>query len=648
MRGRNFWIGLLGVTWTLLGVSIGSIRAAETPPAVEKLGKAISLPPLTDVAGQPVALDKDPHAKLVAVVFLSFECPVANSYIDPLNQLAQKYADRGVKLLGVIPGEEAAGDLRKSVQEFQFRFPVVADPKLQLADLFKATITPEVFVLDHNRVLRYRGRIDNTWAARLRKNASTTEYELRNALDELLAGKPVTTPATKSIGCPVRQDTSGTPITTKVTYYKDILPILQTNCQSCHRPGEVGPFSLMTYKQAVNWASDIEDYTHSGKMPPWKPTTGPAFENERRLSDKELNLISEWVKGGTPAGDPKDAPKPAVFTEGWQLGKPDLVLTVQDDFHVGPSGNDTFRCFVLPTNLKEDVYVVAVDVRPGNPSVVHHTLNFFDTSGTGRKLEAEARLTAKPGEQDHGPGYSVAMGVGFRPAPPGPDGKPTFGGVGGWAPGQMPHLLPEGYGYFLPAGSDMLVQVHYHRNGKPEKDRTSIGLYFAKKPKMKAYRTVTVGGEFLVIPPGASEFKAKGTRYLDRDCLLHSVLPHMHLLGKSVKVTITPPNSEPITLVGIDDWDYNWQETYWFRKPIPVKAGTKLEIEAIYDNSNRNPNNPSNPPRWVKVGEQTTDEMLFGFVGATTPDGSNVRLLRVPPTPIPAGTPTPKPGPVGQ
>src|SRR5262249_740962 len=256
---------------------------------------------------------------------------------------------------------------------------------------------------------------------------------------------------TKAVGCSivvdrnVRKDGA-------VTYYRDVLPILQNNCQSCHRPGEVGPFSLVTYKQAVNWASDIKEYTRSRQMPPWKITDGIAYHNERKLSDKEISALAAWVDGGTPEGNAKDAPKVKEFTDGWMLGKPDLILEAKEDFVVAPGGRDVFRCFVLPTGLTEEKYIVAYEVKPTNSRVVHHTLNFIDTAGQARALETrgqEREKDKKETDYDRGPGYSQSMGIGFLPR----------GAIGGWAPGQQPYQLPDGYGWRLPKGSDVVLQV---------------------------------------------------------------------------------------------------------------------------------------------------------------------------------------------
>jgi peroxiredoxin len=616
-------------SWTLLaGVIVGGglflahIVRADSPMDVDKLNKKIDPFTLTDSAGKPVSGPAWSGKKVAVVVFLSFDCPVSNSYSSTLAALYKSYSGMDVAFLGIAAGDELTNvELAKKSAEYKIPFPVVRDDGYKVADLLKAKTSPEAFVLDHNHVLRYRGRIDNTWSARLRRNRQTTDHELKDALDALLAGKPPKTPATLAVGCPITRD-QATKKDGKVTYYRDVLPILQTHCQQCHRPGEVGPFALMTYRQAVNWASDIKEYTHDRKMPPWKPVEGLPFHNERKLSDKELATLAAWADDDTPEGNPRDAPPPHTYTEGWQLGKPDLVLTVPEDMTVGPSGKDIFRCFVLPTGLTEDKVVVAVEVRPRNNRIVHHTLNFFDTTGQARELaQKEKDRTKKPSEQDHGPGYSVSMGIGITRT----SGAGQIGGLGGWAPGQRARFLPEGYGYPLPKGSDVILQVHYHRNGREEKDRTSIGLYFAKKPGVKPYKSMVIPGRFVVIPAGNSHFRVKGSIEVHEDVLLHSVMPHMHMLGKEIKVTMTPSDGKTTTLVHITDWDYNWQETYFLKQPVKVKAGTKFAVEAYYDNSDKNPSNPFNPPQWVRFGEQTDNEMCFVFLGATN-DASRRRI----------------------
>jgi peroxiredoxin len=618
-------------TLTAAALSLGlTAPVCADNPSRAQLNQKIANVTLKDAAGKTTSLHDLKGKKATVVVFLSFDCPVSTSYSQPLAELAKQYAKQGVAFLGLtVNQDETPAQVAKQARAFDLPFPVYLDRKLAAADALKADVTPEVFLLDCDFVLRYRGRIDNGYYARLKKNQQVTKQDLRQALGELVSGRKLSVQATEPIGCSIPRDEKPAVKVGRVTYYRDVLPILQKNCQTCHRPGEVGPFSLMTYRQAVNWASDLKDYTQRGLMPPWKVVEGGPFHNERKLTAKELATLAAWVDGNTPEGDRKQAPPPAKFPAGWRLGKPDLVLTVAGDFQIGPAGRDVFRCFVLPTNLMQDRDVVALEVRPGNPRVVHHALLFIDTKGAGRKLEAKARKAPPseddphgPEDLDRGPGYSTSMGVGFLPT----------AGLGGWAPGQLPRFLPDGTGMRLPKGSDIVMQLHYHRNGKLEKDRTSIGLYFAKKPVKREYQGgVLSGGYFFAIPAGAERHPLKGQSYAAADFTLHSVMPHMHMLGKEIKLTLTPPDGPARTLMAIKEWDYNWQETYVFREPVRVKAGSRLDVEAIYDNSSKNPRNPFDPPRRVTFGEQTTNEMCFIFLGGVSDrPGPRLPLQRQP------------------
>lgn len=605
-------------------VSAPAFLRAGSDVVVDKLNKKIDNITLHDAAGKPRSLYDLKDKKAIVVVFLSFDCPVSTSYSSILSELAKSYRDKQVAFVAVNSSDDGdAAHIAKRATDYKLPFSIFKDEHFRAADAFKAQAVPSAFVLDRNFVLRYRGRIDNGYYARLKKNARITRHDLRQALDEVLAGKAVSEPAAKPIGCPIVRERK-TRKDGPVTFYRDVLPIVQKSCQECHRPGAVGPFALMTYKQAVNWAEDIKQYTQERKMPPWKPVEGPAFHNERKLADKDIATLAAWVDGGTPQGNPKDAPPPRKFVAGWQLGQPDLVLTMPEEMIVGPSGPDLFRCFVLPTHLSEDKFVTAVEVRAGNSRIVHHTLNFFDTSGKGRELEKKAREEKETEQGDRGPGYSSAMGLGFRPT------AGQVGGLGGWAPGNLPHRLPHGYGYFLPKNSDLIIQVHYHRNGRVEKDRTSIGLYFAKASNTKRWKGMVLRGRFWLIPPRQERFRVTGDLEVRQKCKLYSVMPHMHMLGREVKVTLTPPGGQARTLVAIKDWEYNWQETYFFKKPLTLQPGTRLAVEAIYDNSDKNPYNPFSPPRWVKFGDQTTDEMCYIFFGATSETPGRIKVRRNP------------------
>ena len=600
---------------TLAASFLAAPIAFADAPRVEP-GQKIELGVLRDAAGKtPVAGDAN-NRKATVVVFLSFDCPVSTGYSAELAELFRRHAPRGVAFAAVCPGDDDAERLARHAQEFALPFPVLADPRLTAADAFGARATPEAFVLDGDSVLRYRGRIDDGFTARLKKNARTTRHDLRQALDEVLAGKMVSEPVTEPVGCPIHRPRT-TAVDQSVTFHRDVLPVLQRRCQECHRPNDVAPFSLLTYKQAVRWGTDIKEFTQSRRMPPWKPVESHGqFGNERDMPEAETALLARWVDAGMPEGDPKDAPPPRRFREGWQLGQPDVILEPPEDVVIGPDGRDLFRVLVFPSNFTEDRYLSAFEVLPGNKRVVHHTLNIIDTTGAARRVqEAEAKRARLPDERDEGPGYSALMGLGFLALPP----RVLL--LSGWAPGMQYQMLPDGMGYRVPKGSDFVVQIHYHRTGRVERDRTRVGLYFAKKPVKRSHTVTAIPGLFTMIPAGRERFKVGGGFWVNEDFDICSVMPHMHLLGREIKATLTFPDGTTKTLIWIKDWDFNWQEFYFLKEPIHVPAGSRFDVVAYYDNSAKNPSNPNSPPRMVFVGEQTTNEMCLVFLGCATEKG---------------------------
>ena len=604
----------------------GITGAFGAEPSRSNVGKQIEVPQ------QASAAMKD--AKVKVIVVLNFDCPIAANYINPLSAMASKNKSHGVAFVGVYPGDDTDAELARNVREYKPGFPIVRDQRHAIVKALAATTTPEVFVLDSKRVLRYRGRIDDQYTEERKKNAKVTRYDLRDAIDAVLAGKPIAEPATPPFGCPIPPFVATEDTSAKITYHRDVLPILQGRCQDCHRPGDVGPFSLMNYKQAVAHGSQIKDYTQSRRMPPWKAVGGPAYQHDRTMPDKEIETLAAWVDAGMPEGDPKHAPEPRKFTTGWALGKPDLILKMQKVFVLGPNGPDHFQCVVLPTGLTEDMFVVAYEVRPGNARIVHHVVSYFDASGTARIMERDALAKQMKGGLDVGPGYPSPMGIGFKPKNPA-----DVGSLGGWTPGMRGVAMAEGTGMYLPRNSDVVLQMHYHRTGKQETDQTEIGLYFAKNQRgVKPLEPIVIPGKFVssrnfepfeTIPAGDDAYRAVGKVAIDQNCHVYGVLPHMHMLGTSIKITMKQPGQKEEILVNIPEWDYNWQEVYSFKEPIAVKAGTIFTVEGTYDNSAKNLHNPSTPPIDVKRGDQTTDEMLFGFLRATVdkPGSLKVRVL---------------------
>jgi hypothetical protein len=392
------------------------------------------------------------------------------------------------------------------------------------------------------------------------------------------------------------------------TYHRDVERILQARCQECHRPGQVAPFPLLTYEHARKRASDIATVTEHRTMPPWHASTkeGGPFRDVAILSDAERATLADWSEAGAPEGDPKDAPKPRTWNSEWALGTPDLVLTMPQSYTLAAEGRDELRVFVVPSGLTEGKWIAAVDFRPGNAKVVHHVLSAFDVRGAARKLDAA----------DPEPGYHSVGGYGMIPS----------GGLGGWSPGKRPIRYADGVGRYLPAGADILIQVHYHRSGKVETDATSIGLYYCKAPVDKQLRGAMVTpprpGLFqrprLLIPAGDPNYEVTGTLTLSEDSHLVAVTPHMHWIGKDFLLKATRPDGSSTTLIKIDDWDFNWQMGYDYATPVALPKGTRIDMVAHFDNSAANPDNQNKPPADVRWGEQTTDEMCIGFLHLTS------------------------------
>ena len=384
-----------------------------------------------------------------------------------------------------------------------------------------------------------------------------------------------------------------------VTFNRDVAPVVYANCVACHHDGEVAPFPLVTFADVAKHAKQIAAVTATRYMPPWKPQPGWGhFVGERRLTDGQIKMLADWAAAGAPEGT-GTAPPPPAFTAGWQLGPPDLVVKMPQPFHVAADGNggrDVYRAFAVPLNLARDQFVTAVEFRPDSKTVIHHALFFLDANGAGRKKEAA--------EHDGQPGY-VSFG--------GP-GIPITGSLGGWAPGAMPEPLPAGWGRLVRAGSDLILQCHFHPTGKPEVEQATVGLYFAKQPPTRVIAAGNVHTFAINIPAGDATYVRDAAYTVPVDVDVIGITPHAHLLCRDMKAWAELPDGKRQNLIWIDDWDFNWQGTYRCADPVRLPAGTVVHMRYTYDNSAANERNPNAPPKRVRYGEQTTDEMAFLFL----------------------------------
>jgi hypothetical protein len=474
--------------------------------------------------------------------------------------------------------QDSLAQMAHLARAHRIEFPLLRDPGNAVADRFSAQRTPEVFVLDSERVIRYRGRVDDQYGIGYARPAPK-QRDLAAAIDEVLAGKPVSRPITEPSGCLIgrvqRQPARG-----EITYSNQIARILGRHCVSCHRAGSIAPFALTSYEDAAGWAETIREVVCDRRMPPWdaSPEYG-VFSNDPSLSEDEKELMKKWVDNGAPRGDPKDLPEPLRFVEGWRIPKPDLVLSMPQPYNVPAKGVVRYQYFTVDPGFKEDKWIQASEVRPGNPAVVHHVVVIVQPPG------------APSPAQRGGIGEPVALGV----------------------PGMWPLIFPEGTARFVPAGSKLVFQMHYTPNGTVQTDQTSVGLLFADPKKVqKAIRSDMAINVELKIPARAADYANSAEYRFGQDAILFSLFPHMHLRGKSFRFTAVYADGKQETLLDVPRYRFDWQNQYILAKPKLMPEGTILKCEAHFDNSENNLNNP-NPDAAVRFGEQTWNEMLVGY-----------------------------------
>lgn len=370
---------------------------------------------------------------------------------------------------------------------------------------------------------------------------------------------------------------------TTPTFNKDVAPIFYKNCTACHRPGEIAPMSLVTYKEVRPWARAIREKVATREMPPWHPDPKYGqWENDRRLSQQDIDTIVAWIDGGAKEGNPKDLAPPAKYPSGWQIGEPDVVFQMPTEYTVPAEGAVPYQYFTVPTNFKEDRYIQGMEARAGNLSVVHHIVIYVREPGPRRQRR-----------QDIGTGL-----------------------LGALSPGQTPFISKPGTAKLIKAGSDLVFQLHYTPNGAETKDRSYIGLIFAKQPVEKVITTTAAFDVRFVIPAGAQNHEIRAVYEFEQDSHIVSLMPHMHLRGKDIIYRAYYPDGRSEVLLSVPKYDFNWQVYYYPARPLMMPRGTRIEAIAHYDNSSKNPLNPD-PTKDVRFGEQTWDEMMNAFFDYT-------------------------------
>ena len=475
-------------------------------------------------------------------------------------------------------------DVKGYVSDCKITFSVAKDYDQRMAVSLGATRTPEIFVIDRGGRIVYQGRVDDQYEPGVARK-KVTQHDLRDAIVSLVEGRTPDVKQTLAVGCLIGRSRDEV-TSTEVTYCRDIVAVLQKHCIECHREGEIGPFALDDFDEVVGWADMSLEVIDEGRMPPWhaSPEHG-SFANSRNMMAEEKDLLRRWVDAGMPYGDAGDLPPAKLFTNGWRLpAEPDLVIPMSERaFKVPADGTVEYQYYVVDPGFTEDKWVKAAEVIPGNASVVHHCIAF-----------------TRPPD-----------GFEFR----------DIGLLSAFVPGQIRSPLPEGYAQKVPAGSRIVFQMHYTPTGTPTEDVTRLGLVFAD-PDEVTHEVFALGGveQEFEIPPGAGNFPVKGSiSGFPRNGFLLSVMPHMHLRGKSFEFRLDRGNSNDV-LLEVPAYDFNWQHNYELTEPLPLDQVESLSFTAIFDNSEENPFNPDHTEH-VTWGDQTWQEMAVTFVTVAQPIG---------------------------
>lgn len=538
-------------------------------------------------------LDDFGQPKAFVIAFLTTECPLVQRYLPRLKELSRQYRDREVQFIAVNIGEDdSIKQIAYQAMERGVEFPFVKDFDGSCAKALGATRTPEVVVLDATKGIRYRGRIDDQYRTGGVKSAPDRQ-DLREALDDVLAGREVKVAETVVDGCAItfpefHPDDSW-------TYAKDIAPLMNKHCVECHRPGTAAPFVLTSFEKVSAKAKAIAEVVEEERMPPWfaHPDFG-TFINRRGLTSQERQTILQWARGGRAPGDLSAAPPPPEFPdEKWLIGEPDLVVTAARPVTLPAQGDIAYHYVILPHLFLRDTWVQGIQIMPGNPRVVHH-----------------ANLA------------HVSLLEGF-------DENRNF--LTGIVPGGIPVKLDSGCAMLIPKGAGLALQIHYVTTGKEETDQISVGLRFAREPVHKRVRYKIVGDYKFRIPPGAPAHEVKSQKTLEADATGLGLFSHMHLRGKDSTFVAHYPDGRDETLLSLPNYSFDWQVSYvWPRGTQKFPAGTKIECRSHFDNSRFNPFNP-NPAATVRNGPQTHDEMMQGFFFYTV-DSEDLNLTIDPKT----------------
>jgi acetyl esterase/lipase len=565
------------VLLALVGATALPALAADKAAAIGD--RVVNSNSLRDLRGNRRALHDFKDHKAVVLVFLGADCPISNLYLPGLIELEKNYRSKDVQFLAVYPNEQEDLDqVAAHAYDRDVPFPVLKDFGQKLAESVGATRVPTVAVLDGQFTLRYRGRIDDRYGSSSRREKATRD-DLTQAIDEVLAGKKVTVPETETDGCLLDRGQKRA-AKKNVTFAKDVAVVLQRRCQNCHRPDEAAPFSLLTYDDAAKHGRMIKEVTAQRRMPPWGADARYGhFNNDRRMTRDEIDTLTAWVDEGMPRGDDRDLPRPMTWPKGWAHGQPNVVFSMPQEFEVPADGVLPYQNYVVSTNFTEDRWVRVAECRPGARGVVHHIVVYI----------------LKPGQQQ----------------PEAIDG--TLSVLAAWAPGDLGLVCPPDTALRVPKGAQLIFELHYTPNGTVTKDRSAVGVTFAKEPPKYELFTNIFANDSIQMGPNDPHYRAEATWRLRADARILSFLPHMHWRGQNYHYEVVYPGGKREPLLSVPRWDFNWQNVYQLQEPLKLPKGARLHAVAHWDNSRNNPLNPD-PTKSVRWGLQTWDEMMVGWV----------------------------------
>lgn len=564
----------------------GPVCRADQRP---EIGDAIADFPFVDIRHLPRTLSELGPSRATVVVFVTADCPVVKRSLPRLRELDGLYRGQGVQFLAVNVGpRDGLVEAAWQAVEADLQFPFVKDFSGAAVSALGVQRTPGCAVLDQNRILRYRGRIDA--GERLGGTSpAPVRADLREAIEEVLAGREVRVAETPVDGCLI--ESRPAPAASSPDFQRDVAPLIRKHCQSCHREGAAGPFPLVTAEDVLAHADMIGETVTQQRMPPWYGHSGSLkFVNDPRLSRQEIHTISSWLAGRREVPDPagESLPPPEAASPEWKIGEPDLTVRMKDSEQIPETGYIPYRYAILPHVFLHDTWIQKIEINPGNDSVVHHcNLGFVSVRDLG--------------------------GGSFHP-------EKNF--ITGYVPGGDPMVLDGGVGFCIPAGSMLGLQLHYVTTGRPEEDRTSVGLVFAKERIDRRIRHFQCHTSRFAIPPGAAHHRVEASKEFQYDATGFGMYSHMHLRGKDMTFHAAYPDGRKETLLAIPNFNFDWQASYRLEKDrVRFPKGTRIDCIAHFDNSAFNPYNPD-PSATVRHGIQTYEEMMYGFLFFTRDDES--------------------------